>query len=487
MYYDNITLTNSTVSGNSASIGGGVYTYYADVTLSNSILSGNTDDNLYSVEGSVSAAYSVLGEELMSLGGSNIFSNTPGLAELGDNGCTTPAGVPGSDACVQTRALQDGSPALDAANNDVCAADPINNLDQRGVARPQPMNGVCDIGAYESVADTLTITKQTLPDGSAQTFTFSGAVSGDIGDDVSLSEALPAGQYTVSETVPAGWDLTEVNCDGGNPTVDLNAASVVVTLNGDGDTITCTFTNTQRGRIDIRKQTLPEGAPGSFDFSGDLGTFSLQDEGNETFLDLPAGTTYMITEADPPPGFDLTDISCDDQRSPTPSTGDLPSRTATVGLDPAEFVICTFTNSQRAELNITVDVIGLNLGTAFDFTTVNLDPTQFSLQAGEIQTFANLLPGQSYTVNERTPPGWVLEEVLCEEDPPANPPACQTGSITVTPLAGQTVTGTFRFRFGTTGGGGPEANRKRYRFSRYGAGARCWACSWVLVRLRRRG
>jgi len=47
----------------------------------------------------------------------------------------------------QTMALGPGSAAIDAADDATCAADPVNNLDQRGVTRPQGLH--CDIGAVE--------------------------------------------------------------------------------------------------------------------------------------------------------------------------------------------------------------------------------------------------------------------------------------------------------------------------------------------------
>ena len=40
-----------------------------------------------------------------------------------------------------------GSPALDAAVDAICAAPPVNNLDQRGVKCP--LGAHCDIGAVE--------------------------------------------------------------------------------------------------------------------------------------------------------------------------------------------------------------------------------------------------------------------------------------------------------------------------------------------------
>ncbi len=47
----------------------------------------------------------------------------------------------------ETMALGPGSAAIDAANDAICAAAPVNNLDQRGIARPQGAH--CDIGAVE--------------------------------------------------------------------------------------------------------------------------------------------------------------------------------------------------------------------------------------------------------------------------------------------------------------------------------------------------
>ena len=49
----------------------------------------------------------------------------------------------------QTMALGPGSAAYDAGNDAICAAPPVNNLDQPGIARPQGPH--CDIGAYEAL------------------------------------------------------------------------------------------------------------------------------------------------------------------------------------------------------------------------------------------------------------------------------------------------------------------------------------------------
>ena len=64
------------------------------------------------------------------------INQNPYLGLLQDNGGPTWTMAPGS-----------GSAAIDSAVDAICAAEPINGLDQRGVARPQGWH--CDIGAVE--------------------------------------------------------------------------------------------------------------------------------------------------------------------------------------------------------------------------------------------------------------------------------------------------------------------------------------------------
>jgi hypothetical protein len=132
------------------------------------------------------------------------------------------------------------------------------------------------------------------------------------------------GAYTVSEADPTpAFDLTGLTCSlvgTGSTSTDLGTRTATIDLQ-EGDSATCTFTNTKRGTIIVEKQTNPDGAAGSFTFTGTAaGTIS--DNGQIAVANLVPGT-YTSTETDPSPNFALTSIVCDDGSSATPSTGDV--------------------------------------------------------------------------------------------------------------------------------------------------------------------
>lgn len=190
-------LYNSTLSGNTAFIrGGGIYkTSVSPVIISNSTLSGNTakfsrggaiqqgqssititnstitDNETPAGGGSINLRQSVQGYFFNSiiantLGGgydcntvdtATVTANANNIIE--DGSCMTSAlavdprldSLADNGGATLTHALIEGSPAIDAADNTVCNAAPINDLDQRAEVRPDGVN--CDIGAYEGMVD----------------------------------------------------------------------------------------------------------------------------------------------------------------------------------------------------------------------------------------------------------------------------------------------------------------------------------------------
>ncbi len=150
-----LTLENSTVTANQAGGSGGGVALYAGANLSarSSILAGNTAAggnvaNTDSGSSTLAVEYSLFGDaagEITGTNSANVFSDSPALGALGDNGCDTPAGAPGAASCVETHAVQASSPALDAGSN------PSGLVgDQRGAGFPRLLGAGVDIGAFEA-------------------------------------------------------------------------------------------------------------------------------------------------------------------------------------------------------------------------------------------------------------------------------------------------------------------------------------------------
>ncbi len=174
------TLTNGTVSGNSArDNGGGLYTTSGGTsTLADCTISGNSADifggGLYNLDGTVSLGNTIVAVNRAAIGGpdavgifasqgNNLIGETDGSfgwvgSDLTGTGAQpldpllSPLGNYGGPT--QTMALLPGSPAIDAGNNALIP--PGITTDQRGL--PRIVNGVVDIGAFESSLFTITVT-----------------------------------------------------------------------------------------------------------------------------------------------------------------------------------------------------------------------------------------------------------------------------------------------------------------------------------------
>ncbi len=156
----NATLINSTLSGNSAAKGGGIYAYHpGTLTLTNATISANTDTSYggggvwgnasITVDNSIVAGNTQAGGPDLypgfGAGSNNLMSGNPQLGSLGNNGGPT-----------QTMLPQTGSAAINAAP---CLAGIAT--DQRGYIRPDPasrsLTTPCDIGSVEanSISDEI--------------------------------------------------------------------------------------------------------------------------------------------------------------------------------------------------------------------------------------------------------------------------------------------------------------------------------------------
>jgi CSLREA domain-containing protein len=132
----NLNIINTTFSANKATYGGNINQNAGTVTLQNTIIANSVSGR--NCVGTITNGGNNLqfGGTLADSCGATIATADPKLASLENYGGPT-----------KTMALYPGSAAINAGNNAVCTAAPINNLDQRGYVRP--VGGTCDIGAFE--------------------------------------------------------------------------------------------------------------------------------------------------------------------------------------------------------------------------------------------------------------------------------------------------------------------------------------------------
>ena len=193
-----VTFTNNTVAANTANVpGGGVFnSSVTATTLQNTILAKNSAPS--GTNCSPTASFSSLGNNIDSADTCNLTAgadkkNTdPLLGTLQDNGGPT-----------FTQALRAGSPAIDAGNNATCPA-----TDQRGVPRPQPSGGTCDIGAYERGVADLALTASATPNpvavGGQLTYIAAITNAGPTPTNATLQVSLPSSVSLVSASASPG-------------------------------------------------------------------------------------------------------------------------------------------------------------------------------------------------------------------------------------------------------------------------------------------
>src|SRR5215211_5891005 len=261
----------------------------------------------------------------------------------------------------------------------------------------------------------IVVKKTTDPAGSAQEFSFSS----DYGDPFKLTDGtsndsgyLKPGTYKVGETVPAGWDQTSASCDDKSDPGAIDLAA--------GETVTCTFKDTQQGKITVKKTTDPTGDTTKFAFTGDLagsigngeqiGPTSVKFETNDTTETLPSG-------------WDLTGIKCSDSDSGADATN---AKKAVYKVAAGEDVTCTYSNRKRGHLKVIKTVSGVTPPATstqtFTFTLRSgatqiighpgtvLETKTISSATGWQASFAtDLVPGDTYQICEQLPgAGWSL-------------------------------------------------------------------------------
>src|SRR6266404_5401477 len=239
-----VTVTNSTFSGNQENTAGGVLENNGSTStlhLSNSTLFNNSSPSItggiYNIQGTTTIKGTLLAKGAL---GNNCAVNSGSIASQGfnvsdDTSCTsslsdptdqnnTPTGLDSgglqdNGGPTQTVALLANSAAFDAIPTASCTDVDGNTLttDQRSITRPQQAG--CDIGAYELVLGTPTVTSFTPSSGvagtsvtitgtgftAASTVTFNGTSgSFTVNSDTQITATVPSGASTGPIAVTTG-------------------------------------------------------------------------------------------------------------------------------------------------------------------------------------------------------------------------------------------------------------------------------------------
>jgi predicted outer membrane repeat protein len=300
---------NNTVADNMAFLAGGLYNRSGgSLTLNNTLFVNNTGALECWNSGGLTTSNNLAS-------GSNSCnvptSSTIYLSGLGEYGGDTP-----------TYALQLGSSAINAGNIAQCAADPVNNLDQRGEARSDS----CDIGAFEAhftlamtggdaqsatintpFANPLEVTisgTNNAPVGTNGTITFTGptegaGISGNVSDSpdgngvasANVSANGIVGSYVVTATT-AGVDAPILFALTNTGFVVLEDATFNVDEDATNGTVLGTVpTDNQTGNA-ITYQVVSGNEDEVFALNSSDGEITVAD--NST-LDYETTTAYLLT------------------------------------------------------------------------------------------------------------------------------------------------------------------------------------------------
>lgn len=211
---------NSTFSGNSAASGGAVHNdnggYFQ---LDNTILADSTSGGNCGGEAVTNDSHNLDTGTTCGFGSDNGSKSnaSPNLDGLQDHGGAT-----------ETMAPQMPGDAIDKGDNGVCAANPVNNVDQRGVARPIDGDGdstaTCDIGSVEVQSVSSTLVVNSTADTNDGTCDPLGTGSGN--KDCTLGEAISVANVNADPNI-INFKIpdSDTNCDATSHVCTITPAS----------------------------------------------------------------------------------------------------------------------------------------------------------------------------------------------------------------------------------------------------------------------
>jgi carboxypeptidase family protein/prealbumin domain-containing protein len=258
-------------------------------------------------------------------------------------------------------------------------------------------------GVQPPLTGKIVVQVATQPSGSAQSFSFTPSYGSafNLTDGVSNdSGPLEAGKtYSVSQAAVDGWDTT-ASCDHGQTPGSIALAA--------DTTVTCTFTNVQRGTIIVQKTA--NGGDATFAFTSQtLGNFNISTSsgsGSRQFEEVVPGP-YAVAES-AKTGWDPRSATCTGGNTP-----------AAISVGAGQTVTCTFVNDKRGTASVRKTVSGGALTSSQSFAfelregasataagTLLGSGSATSGNGGSISFSPSLVAGATYQLCEVVLPGW---------------------------------------------------------------------------------
>ncbi len=276
---------------------------------------------------------------------------------------------------------------------------------------------------------SLTIIKQTNPEGASQTFRFEAGEDRNNPTDVfDLTDGQPYTMSNISggtsihvtEAQVENWELQDMVCSGaGLVEGNLDDQHYYIEVPAGAEVI-CTWFNTEipPAYVTAVKVADPEdGTNFGFMLNDNVGSpqvdFSLAppDVASDTIEVRPArdgSTQYTLAEVTPT-GWDLTETDC----AVVDVQGNVTQGSATAqALQPGSTLVCAFTNRKQSTFEVIKDAQdGGDL--AFPFEANVSGTTQFSLKDGESKDWSGIPANTVAQVVESIPDFWTLDKIVC--------------------------------------------------------------------------
>lgn len=186
-----------------------------------------------------------------------------------------------------------------------------------------------------------------------------------------------------------------------------------------GETVTCTYSNTELGKIIVDKNvTFDNGQSFDFEYSDGIDTtpFALTGDAAPWESDLIEPGTYTVEELGEA-NWMLQSLQCVGSEGITIEGG-----LATIELLAGEVVTCTYVNApDTGDVTVRKIVEGVPQGYPFDFEiTISPSvgaqaPTQHVTQDDSSVSWTDLLVGETYTLTEGDEGGWNEGEFVCND------------------------------------------------------------------------